>query len=184
MVRVPSHLVGWLISPKFKGEIPAIEATVRCLCGSEALECHYPGACRLSPVTGEPIPCTAELHQSGGKIRWYFAVKAVCVACRQERVLFDSDLHGYYAVEGGENIVESAALPRPRLWVWRCLGCGSATHRVRVAVTLESRYDFVDATRGEVCEERWANAFSWFDMDICCCECGRDTKGWVSYEVT
>lgn len=104
-------------------------------------------------------------------------VKAVCVACRRERVLFDSDLHGYHAVTGGEYAAELAALPRPRLWVWRCLGCGSVAHQMWLTVTLESRCDFVDPALGEVNEDRWLNAFSWFSVDIRCCACGRDTKG-------
>src|SRR5262249_21641527 len=83
VVRVPSHLEGWVFAPTYRSDLPAVEAAVRCPCGGEVLECHYPGACHLSPRTGEPIPCTAELREPGGQGRWCFAVKAVCVACRR-----------------------------------------------------------------------------------------------------
>jgi hypothetical protein len=183
MVPVPSHLRGWVVPISCSGEDPYVKASVRCPCRNEDLEFHYPGTTHFSYDIDEPIPCTAELRQTKGRGRFYFGIKAVCIACKTERVLFDCDLHGWEIVtNGSEYAAEKAALPRPRLFVWRCLECGSAAHRGWVGVSLDSKVEFLDRVGDKVGEDRWADAFTWFDMCLKCCGCGHESKGWVSYE--
>jgi hypothetical protein len=183
MVPIPSHLLGWVVPISCSGEDPYVQATVRCPCGNEDLEFHYPGTTHLSYGSDEPIPCTAELREPQGGSRFYFGIKAVCRACRAERGLFDSDLHGWEAVTNGpEYAAEKAALPRPWLFAWRCRVCGAAAHRGWVGVILDSKPEFLDRVGGVVSEARWPDAFTWIEMGITCRGCGHETKAWVSYE--
>jgi hypothetical protein len=179
---VPSHLVGWATTTRVRGE--ELDADLRCPCGCSRLEFHYPGQTLLDPDTGLPGPCTAELRQRGQKSRFAFAIKAVCTACRQEQTLFDEDLHGWTVVVAAsrERAAFLAALPRPRLWPWRCLDCGSKAHEGSIGFIFEDAREFRRRTDGELPAARRFDAFTSVGMTIRCCGCGLTTEGWVSYE--
>jgi hypothetical protein len=171
---VPSHLAGWVVPKTFRGH--RLTADVRCPCGSERLEFHYPGQTHLLSDDGMPIPCTAEI---GGE--FFFVIKAVCAACCKEQVLFDMHFHGCNGFL--EHDATLASLPRPRLWPWRCLVCGSAAHNGEVTVILDykQRY-FAEGYADRFGEDRWPDAYGCFGMGLRCCGCGHETPVWVDYE--
>src|SRR5262249_18002190 len=114
MAPVPSHLVGWMTPKGVSEEGTTVEGDVRCPCGSERLEFHSAGTCQGAP-----------------ELRMDLAVRAVCVACGQGHVLFDSGLHGWDVVCYGHR--RASSLPfRP----WRCPQCGEAAHRGTVRFTV------------------------------------------------
>lgn len=179
---VPAHLTEWAVPTRSQGD--ELEAALRCPCGCTRLEFHYPGQTHLHTTTGAPIPCTAELRQPGQPSRFVFAIRAVCTACDREQVVFDSDLHGWTVVINGPGYATTlAALPRPRMWPWRCLDCGSAAHEGTVGFFFEELAEFLDRTDGDLPAARRCDAFTSIGMDIRCCACGLATPGWVGYEV-
>lgn len=181
MVPTPSHMAGWLGPAPCTGIAPCIDAPVRCPCGNERLEFHYPGATGFSCDSEEPVPAVAEIYKPNDVVERHFVIKAVCGVCRAERVVFDRDRHGWEPVTWGwEGVAQAAELPR--LFVWRCLACGGPTHRGRVRFFLDSLEDFRDRVEGRVGEERWPDAFHWFNLGLVCCGCGHESPTWVSYE--
>jgi hypothetical protein len=170
---VPSHLEGWTTLTSVEDDW--VKLAVRCPCGSERMEFHYPGQTHL--VRDEPIPCTVEI---GGE--WFFLIKAVCRDCRKEHVLFDSHFHGHdgflFSSRG-----KKATLPRPPLVPWQCLKCGSVAHTGSVSIISDykERY-FEDGYGEEFGPEHWPDAYGCFGMSIACCDCGHKTPGWVDYE--
>jgi ribosomal protein S27E len=180
---IPSHLVGWATPIRVDGL--RLEAALCCPCGCAQLEFHYPGQTLIDTDTGMPAPCAAELRQRGQKSRFVFAIKAVCTACRQEQVLFDKDLHGWTVVVATslEHVAFLAALPRPRLWPWRCLDCGSKAHEGSIGFIFEDKREFLQRTDAELPAAMRFDAFTSFGMDIRCSGCGLRTEGWISYEI-
>ena len=176
-MALPAHLVGWVVPQTRRGDI--LEGTVRCPCGNERLEFHYPGQTHLVFPDWVPTPCTAEIQ--GGL---FFLVKAVCPECRKEHVLFDRDFHGFYGAL--QHDPAKAARPRPRLWPWRCLQCGSAAHTGEAYVVLD--FEAVDYEAEGYADkfgwDRWLDSYGAFGLGIRCCGCGRETKGWVVAETS
>lgn len=171
-IPVPSHLVGWVAQEDFREKV--LRAAVRCPCGNERLEFRYPGVTQL--VDGRPFPCSAEI----GKV-WFFLIQVACPDCHSEHVLFDNHFHGCDGFLNPES--EERTLPRPQLWTWRCLECGSALHTGKLGVVLdyEDRY-FEYGYADQFGDEHWPDAFGWFSMGIRCCGCGHDTPVWVDFE--
>jgi hypothetical protein len=171
---IPSHLAGWVVPVAFEDEV--LEASVRCPCGSERTELHYPGETHLSVGSGTPIPSMVKIGDE-----WFFLIKAVCADCRAEHILFDRHFHGCGGFLYPGN--KGRKLPRPRLWPWRCLTCGSAVHNARVSVVedYKDRYEEFGYAK-KFGPERWPDAFGAIGMSIRCCGCGLETRGWVSYE--
>src|SRR5262249_41562348 len=114
------------------------------------------------------------------ELRMDFAVRAVCVACGQGHVLFDSGLHGWDVVCYGHR--RASSLPfRP----WRCPQCGEAAHRGTVRFTVVpdersvSRY-----SAGAVDETRRIDAFTVITIGLVCCACGQAAPAWARFETT
>src|SRR5207248_3338688 len=107
-------------------------------------------------------------------------IRARCVACGREHLLFDKDFHGWDGFVCHDPA--QAAHPRPPLTAWNCLACGNRAHEASVEILTQGRQDFVDESDGELDEDRWPDGFSWFNMSITCATCGKTTPQWVSYE--
>jgi hypothetical protein len=171
-IPVPAHLAGWVTATTYQEHV--LTAAVRCPCGSERLEFRYPGVTHL--VDGEPFPCSAEISKV-----FFFVIQAGCADCHHEHVLFDSHFHGCDGFLNPES--KERTLPRPRLWPWRCLQCGSALHtgEVRVVLDYEDGY-FENGYADQFGAEHWPDAFGWFSMGLRCCGCGHKTPVWVDFE--
>jgi hypothetical protein len=174
MMPVPSHLSDCLI-PKESGiGGDALDADVRCPCGSKRFDLLYPGQSRTRPGK-EPIPCTAEID---GK--FFFLISARCTKCQRVHLLIDADFHGWNGLVCHD--ARQASLPRPPLVPWRCLCCDETEHEASVQIYTEGRKDFVAETGGRFPPDRWPDAFGWFSMAIKCAGCGKFTRDWISYE--
>ena len=173
MMPVPSHLVHCAV-PKESGidENP-LDAVVRCPCGSKVFELLYPGQTR--DFEGEAVPCVAKI---GGK--FFFLVKACCVACHRSHLLFDSDLHGWNGFVCHD--AKQAAIPRPSLVPWACPSCGATAHEASVQIQTQGKEDFVVEAGPGFDAKRWADGFDWITMAIMCIGCGKHTGDWISYE--
>jgi len=148
---------------------------VRCPGGSERLEFHDPGETHLYPHSyeGQPTPCTARLGEE-----WFFLVKAVCAECRREQVLHDLQFHGCNGFLNPE--AKERALPRPRLWPWRGLMCGSAVHNGEVLVIQDYKDRYFEYGEAEKFgADHWVDAFGCLAIGIKCCGCGHETPCWV-----
>lgn len=121
------------------------------------------------------LPCTIEIDG-----RYFFLIKAKCISCDEEHLLFDADFHGWEGFVCHDP--EQASLPRPPLTSWKCPGCGSSEHSASIEIETQGKEDFVTETDGEFAEDLWPDAFTWFDMSITCCDCGQRIDQWVSYE--
>ena len=169
---VPSHLVGWVVPTSFENE--RLTATLRCPCSCERFEFHHPGVTVLHQ--GRPYPTSAKIDEL-----WYYIIKAVCTCCRQERVLFDSHLHGNADFLGIDP--NTSELDPPRLWRWHCLECGSAIHTGETDIVSDYKDRYFEYGYAErFGADRWRDAFGWFSLSIKCCGCGYDTSEWAGYE--
>jgi hypothetical protein len=133
----------------------------------------YPG--QTHTYEGELIPCTAEVEG-----HYFFLLRADCPKCNALHLLFDSHFHGWDGFICHDK--EKAALPRPELKAWRCLGCGGEEHKLVMKFTGESLEDFEENAGEEFGPESWPDAFGWITVDTTCVECGKRTEGLVSYE--
>jgi hypothetical protein len=115
---VPSHLADWLAGIEVHEEGTYVEGGLRCPCGSERFEFHYPGTTHLDSITGMPIPCSAKLPGPKDSTRYWFGLRAICAACRRECLLFDSELHGWNAFPPSARTAKQAERSRPQLWPW------------------------------------------------------------------
>jgi hypothetical protein len=172
-VAVPTHLSRWLTRTQLlDARRTLLEGAVRCPCGEERLEFQYPGQ---THVPGG-LPCTVKLEGSAG---YWFAIKAVCTACGQECLVFDSDRHGWDAFPCRISAAEPPAGP---LSPWQCRSCGSRAHTGVVRVRYDTPEKFLEESQGRYAVERRVDAFGWVEMDLKCCGCGDATEPWVSYE--
>ncbi len=167
---IPTHLKGWIVPQDRRSPPGELVAKLRCPCGGEAFELHYPGQTR--DVHNAPFPVMAEFHG-----RPFFLIKAVCAACAQEVVLIDRDFHGWNGLIRHDP--EQAALTRPPLTPWRCLACDELPHTVMLHIQYESELEFLKKTGGKFLPERWPDAFGDFAMDIQCARCEEETPLWI-----
>lgn len=173
MMPPPSHLTDWITPDTDKTNDYNFSGTVKCPCGNEHVEVSHPGG--TYEEDGVKFPCTFEI---AGK--FFFLINVKCSACNEETVLFDADFHGWEGYVCHNK--KQAALPRPELHLWNCVSCNSTSHQVRLSIQTEGKEDFMIESEGKFPEERWVDAFGWIDIDLTCDECGKETKGWVSYE--
>lgn len=173
MMPVPRHLQG-LVRPKSPvvDEAP-LDAEVVCACGSKLFSLWYPGATRMSQ--GERIPVVAVMEE-----RACFLIKAHCIKCARESLLFDMDFHGWNGFVCHNK--KDASLPRHPLTPWKCLNCGKGEHQASVQVHSQGREDFIQECGDDFDEDRWPDGFGWFSMSIGCDSCGKVTTEWISYE--
>ena len=113
MHPLPKHLRG-VVSPAEAQEENCVEGKVVCTCKRDEFSLMYPG--QTHEYDGQVIPCTAEI---GGN--FFFILRADCLNCQNQHLLFDSHLHGWNGFICHEE--EQAGLPRPALVAWKCLEC-------------------------------------------------------------
>jgi len=173
MVSVPNHLKDCIISNDSHVDEQPLIGVVRCPCGGQTFHILYPGQTHMHK--GQQIPCTAEIDGN-----FFFLIKARCISCGKEHLLFDKDYHGWNGFVC-HNYAQ-ASLPRPDLTPWQCLSCGGLEHEASIKIDPVDKATFVEEAGDEFDEELWPEAFEWFSMSITCHNCGRQTKDWVSYE--
>lgn len=173
MIPLPNHLADCVVVDTDRSDKFTLVATVKCPCGGEIFHLLFPG--QTHEHRGQPIPCTAQIAEN-----FFFLIKAACVDCGAEHLLFDKDFHGWDGYVCHDP--QTAALPRPELVRWKCLSCGGTRHTAEVGVQSEGKEDFIEECGEEFPAERWVDGFGWFSMSIVCKDCGAETEEWVSYE--
>lgn len=173
MMPTPSHLTGCVKRKEAAVDEAAFDVDVRCPCGSRLFDLLYPG--ETTEYNGSPIPVVAEINGL-----FFFRIKARCVECGTEHLLFDKDFHGWDGFVCHDEA--QASLPRPVLIVWDCLECGEAPHEASIQIQTQGKENFVEETEGKFAENRWPDGFSAFSMRIRCNSCSMQTPQWVSYE--
>jgi hypothetical protein len=163
MAEVPSHLVGWMNVRGVSAE-ETLEGDLRCPCGSETLEFHWAGTDRVA--TGP---------------RQKFAVRAICVRCGREHLLFDSGLHGWDVLLSARRHAAPCALP---FHPWHCPACAASGHRgtIRLTVVPDAR-DLALFSAGKIDPSQRNDAFTDLTMDLTCSGCGRQTPAWAHYQM-
>ena len=170
---VPTHLKDCVVPFSSEIDEAPLTAAVRCTCGDNVFELLYPG--QTHPYGGTMIACVAEVD---GK--FFFVIKAKCSTCGEEHLLLDKDFHGWNGFVCHD--AKQAKLPRPPLFPWECLECGSHEHKAQVEIRTAGKVHFISESDGTIDENRWPDGFSWFTMSTECSRCGNVTTEWVSYE--
>jgi hypothetical protein len=180
VITLPSHvkecvvIQNWKPEDEFQPEGGGyLKGLVHCSCGSEKFEFLFPGQTHI--CEGQEIPVTAEI-----KGEFFFVIKARCANCNKEHLIFDSHFHGWDGFVCHNP--DKASLPRPQLTVWSCRKCGGSIHNATIGFGSEGKDDFIEATGGEIDEEKWMDGFGWLDIALTCCKCGSHIERWVSYE--
>ena len=173
MMPVPSHLKGVAIPRDPVVDEQTLTADIRCPCGGSTMELLYPG--QTHRHGDQTIPCTAEIDGN-----YFFIVRARCSSCLTSHLLLDADFHGWNGFVCHDEA--KASLPRPALIPWNCQSCVDIRHTVVVHIQTQGRQDFINEAGSEFDVERWPDAFGWFDVDLTCVGCGRNSPGLVSYE--
>jgi hypothetical protein len=173
MMPVPSHLQGIVVPLDSAIDEEALSATVSCPCGDTKFELLYPG--QTHEYAGKTIPCVAEID---GK--FFFVLKSRCAGCGREHLLLDSDFHGWNGFVCHDSA--QAALPRPPLVPWSCLGCGETKHSGVLHIQTQGKDDFLSEAGEEFDANRWPDAFGWFSLDLTCSKCRKESRSLVSYE--
>jgi hypothetical protein len=172
---VPTHLRGVVVPKGTQVDEEHLDAWVRCPCGGEVFVVLYPG--KTVMYEGRPYAAAVTVGNSS-----FFLVRARCVACRTDHLLFDEDFHGWNGWVCHRP--EKAALPRPPLVPWRCPTCDGEAHQASVRVCTEGRADFAEyaAADGRFPVERWPDGFGWFDVCTACVGCGLALEPWATWE--
>ena len=144
-------------------------ANIKCHCGNYVFEFLYPAGGSKSH------PCTVEINDS-----FFFLLKAKCINCGEEHLLFDADFHGWDGWICHDE--KQAGLPRPSLTSWKCDRCSSSKQRGVVIINSQGQDDFIEETGENFNIERWQDAFDWFTLDIRCEECNKEVHNFISYE--
>lgn len=149
-----------------------LNCEIGCICGNQNFMLLYPGA--THNFMGKIMPCTLQIDDI-----FFFLIKAKCLKCNLEYILFDSDFHGWDGFVCHD--VDNASKPRPSLTPWKCLECKGQEHLVYVQFCYGD-LDEIAKDLKEMQVENLADAFEWIYIDIKCNSCGYETKKWVDYE--
>lgn len=172
MLPIPNHLKNILV-PKEEIDEATLVGDLHCQCGSIEFQILYPD--KTVKFQEKDLPCDIEI---GG--HWFFIIKAVCVKCMREYLLFDADFHGWDGVMCHD--VKKANLPRPHLVTWKCLSCKNLKHKIEIKIDYETKENFIEQSRGEFGMDRWPDAFQWIYISIECVNCGFEINNWINYE--
>lgn len=174
MMPVPTHLRECVVPHDSAVDEQPLVGKVRCPCGCETFNLLYAG----QAIKEGNVICSAEID---GK--WFFIVKARCTACAKEHVLFNEHLHGYCGFVTHDE--QPPSLPNPPIADWNCPSCGGPDHKAVVEVHPLAKEDYAEIAQDapdELPEERWPDAFEWFNVHLECCGCGHTQEKWVDFE--
>jgi hypothetical protein len=173
MMPPPSHLREIVRPADTRVDEDPFVGKLRCTCTGERfrvlnLPYYHVGNGKVTLVTAEI------------KGKFFFIIRAQCVACEKDHLIFDKDFHGWNGFVCHDE--KQAKLKRPKVEVWQCPECDGDAHEVTVAIAGEGREDFAEETEGQYDEDRWPDAFGSIGIGIKCCNCGGELPEWVSYE--
>lgn len=104
--------------------------------------------------------------------------RLVCRNCDQDILLFDARQHGWDTVVCHVPVEDAQAGETAEV----CPACGSNSFGVTVWIEPASREEFVSCVEGELPDEEWVNAFTWFAAHLTCVGCGKKQRDWADVE--
>ena len=171
-METPTHILGCARAARLEQEGRLLKCEIVCSCGGQIFKLLYPG--QKKDIGDSEIPCTLQIED-----KFFFLIKARCINCDTEYLLFDKDFHGW---DGYLCHNERAALtPRPSLDSWKCQKCDSESHSIVVGFSYGDLDDIKEDIGGGQIDNYW-DVFEWISMDIQCDNCGHITNKWVDYE--
>lgn len=172
MLPIPTHLEKSLIPMGNENNELHVDGIIRCSCGCESFHIKiYAGT-----ENGYPQVCR---YEDG----YAFVVKAVCMDCGNEHLIFDDSKHGW----NGFVCRDGVSVPDDELKKWNCQKCGCDIHNIEIGINSQGKDDFINESgiadgETEFNENDWINAFDWITIGLKCLNCGHDDENWVDYE--
>lgn len=150
---VPTHLKPFFLQQSDDGNDAKVIGDIRCICGSKAFAAHH----------SKDDDCLYHL---------------TCDDCRKDILLFDAQRHGWDTIVchmPGENLHlgDVTAI---------CEKCGSERFSVSVWIEPTEKGEFISCVEGELSEDEWVNAFTWFAAHLTCTNCGCKQRDWADIE--
>lgn len=150
---VPTHLQPFFVPHMKKRDQTQITGDVRCTCGGERFAAH---------------------RMKDSSQRYHLT----CIACGKEVLLFDEKQHGWDTVVCHMNCGDDSEEEITE----RCGKCGGEGFGATVWVEPTEKEEFVACVEGELPDDEWVNAFTWFAAHLTCCSCGARIRGWADVE--
>ena len=150
---VPTHLQPFFMQRVDKGNDTQITGDIRCSCGSTSF---------------------AAMHSRDDDCVY----RLICAGCGQDILLFDARTHGWDALVchmPGEYLGQGEETEK-------CESCGGECFEVTVWIEPIEKAEFISCAEGELPEEAWVNAFTWFAAHLTCTRCGKQKRGWADIE--
>ena len=152
-LAVPNHLRPFFMQRTDKGNDTQITGDIRCTCGSASFAAKH----------SKDDDCIYRLN---------------CADCGQDILLFDARVHGWDALVchmPGEHLQQGEVTEQ-------CEKCASRCFGATVWIEPTQKEEFISCVEGELPDEAWVNAFTWFAAHLTCVECGRKLHSWADIE--
>ena len=149
---VPSYVEKYFVPQEMKRGEEGVGGSIRCTCGCTAFKA---------------------MHSVDDDRLFHL----LCTHCGNDILLFDGAKHGWDALV--------CQMPMEDLQLGeaseQCAKCGCEDFCADVWYEPTEREEY-DSCRGELPEEDWVNAFTWFSADLICSGCGRKIHSWADIE--
>lgn len=149
---IPTHLRPYFV-PKELRDKTQIIGSLRCTCGCTAFSANV-------SKNDDCVFC------------------AVCADCGQDILLFDARVHGWDALVCHMPGIYLAEGDVPA----QCDKCGGGKFRVELLIEPTDKAEFVSCVEGELPDDVWVNAFTFFAVNLTYVSCGKRLSGWAEVE--
>ncbi len=172
MLPIPKHLQDIFIPIGDKNCENQVNGVIRCSCGCESF--HI----KIFADTEEG--CAEVCEYKDG---FALVVKAVCMDCGKEYLIFDDSRNGW----DGFVCQDGIPVPDEELKSWNCPKCDCDIHNIELCILSQGKQDFIDTSgiadgETEFSEDDWVEAFEWITIGLKCYNCSHREVDWVDYE--
>ena len=107
-------------------------------------------------------------------------LKAICVHCGKEILIFDSSVNGYNGLLNSSNMGYKKAFSiRKRQ---KCRKCGNKASQIDISISNTGKHNLRMEHSNLLVDCNWEDAFDWLTVDLKCSGCGRLTKKYLDVE--
>lgn len=150
---VPTHLRPFFVVRTDLGDASQLAGDIRCTCGCAS----------FAAARSRDDDCLYHL---------------TCDQCGQHVTLFDARVHGWDALVchmPGEYLNRGEVTEQ-------CRKCGGGRFSADVWIEPAQKEEFIACVEGELPDDEWVNAFTWFAAHLTCAKCGCRVRGWADIE--